>query len=180
MTLKVIYPTLLVALLAGFFGGAASSRQSSAAPAGITSIQFIRTQGVEVIDRTGKVRIGLSTNPQTGAAMVSMFDPSNNSPHIIIGTQIDGSSNIQMSDSSGNKRASLDLLANGAVRLALTTAASQGGIVLGTGDKSALVFRDNSNRVRAAVGLDGTDSPTVAIYDESNKVIWTAPPTNAN
>jgi hypothetical protein len=176
MNLRTFWPMLLAALLAGFAGGVFSNfrpalAQQTSTP---TSLPYIQAQKLEIIDQSGKVRLSLGSNPQTGAAGLSMFDGTSKSPRILIGEPGDGTNTIVLQDVNGKRLASLDLLPEGTPRLALFNSTG-GSIVLGAADKSVLTFNDNSQRSRATIGLDSTGQPALAIYDSTGKVVWLVP-----
>src|SRR5713101_366270 len=110
MNIKAYGPILMVGFFAGLIGGIASGSRPSLAQQIPPTIQAqtIQAQNIEVLDRSGKLRMRLASNPQTGAAGVSIFDASNGTARIIIGALVDGTSDIQIMDANGNRRASLD------------------------------------------------------------------------
>lgn len=115
MNPKTYAAMLVVAFSAGFFGGMASNPRASFAQEGPEAIQVAR---IDAVDQTGKVRIRLATNPQTGKAGLSIFDATSNSPRILIGELADGTNIIQLQDVKTNKVSSFDLLPGGTSRLA--------------------------------------------------------------
>jgi hypothetical protein len=176
--MKSTLSILLSALIGAISAAVISNARPTAPVQAPTRTQYIQAERIDVVDRTGKLRISLTTNPQNGTASVSVsvFDPTHTSPRIILGTMADGTSNIQLEDENGQRRASLDYL-QGAARLVLLTSSPSGGVVLGSSDTSLLTFRDHSDRQRAVLGLSQSDDPTVQFLNDTGGVIWAAPPT---
>jgi hypothetical protein len=173
MNLKGAVPILVVAISAGFLGGMVFNLHSVLAEPGP---QTIRAQQFELLDATGKVRVKLASNPQSGASGIFIFDPSNASPRIFMGISADGGTNIQLMDGDGKRRASFDLLAQGSARLSLVNSDFKGGAVLATSDNSQLVFSDDNQKPRLILGVAKSSDPAVVFYDENKNLIWSAPP----
>lgn len=168
---------MLTALLCGFVGGFASNARSSAAQALPTKIPYIQTGRLELLDPSGKVRIRLAVRPENGAAGLILYDSAHSNPRIIVQVQPDGTSNIQLQDENGQRRASFDYLTQGVVRLVLINSSLSGGTVLGTNNSPLLTLSDHNDKVRAAFGLSSSDNPNLQLLNGSGSVLWSAPTT---
>jgi len=167
----------VTALLSGVVGGAISNVRLSAAQPIPTKIPYIQTGRLELLDSSAKVRIRLAISPENGAAGVVLYDSTHSNPRVVVQTLPDGTSNIQLQDENGQRRASFDYLA-GAVRLALVNPSLSGGTVLSTNTSPLLTFTDQNGKVRAAFGLNPTDNPGLQTLDQTGSVIWSAPTTS--
>jgi hypothetical protein len=151
---------------AGIMGSCRSSQQ-------IPSI--VKAQRFELVDSSGKTRIAMSMNPETGAAGISLYDAGNPAPRILIGTSSDGNAEISLDDSDGNKRAELSLTSK-MVRLSIVAPSLRGGVVLGSSaDKTAILFNDDTPAPRAVLGLTPAREPNLTIYDQNKLPIWSTP-----
>jgi len=168
---------MIMALLCGFVGGITSNARPSTAQPVPTKIPYIQTGRLELLDPSGKVRIRLAISPENGAAGVVLYDSTHSNARIIVQAYPDGTSNIQLQDENGQRRASLDYLTQGAVRLALVNSSLSGGTVLGTNNSPLLTLSDHSDKVRAAFGLNSSDSPNLQLLDGAGSVLWSAPTT---
>lgn len=137
---------------------------------------IVKAQRFELVDTSGKTRIAMSINSETGAAGISLYDANNSVPRILIGTSVDGNAEISLDDTSGNKRAELSLTSK-MVRLSIVAPSLKGGVVLGsTTDKTAILFNDDTPTPRAVLGLTPAREPNLTIYDQNHQPIWSAPP----
>jgi len=162
----------LIAIVAGVLGGSMSNARLLSAQSTTTQI---KTQALDVVDQSGRSRIRMATNPQSGAAAITLYDTTSSSARIVVGTLADGTTSVVLNDGSGQRRASFDIFSNGAVRVAMSNSDQTGGLVLGSSDKSILTFSDGNQKQRATFGLTSAGDPAIAIYDSNGKVTWKEP-----
>ena len=130
-------------------------------------------------DQSGKPtpRLIAGVSPDTGVASVSIFQPNNSAPRLLLGVRSDGTSSLELRDSSGNERGELTTSASGDVRLNLVDKDLKGGVLLGSSSSgSALVFNDAQPKHRAVFHLSTSGEPTAQMYDKDGTVTWQAPP----
>jgi len=167
---------VITALVGGIVGGIVSNARPSSAQVGPTKTPYIQTGRLELLDQSGKVRIRLAISPENKAAGVVLYDATHTNPAVVIQTLPDGTSNIQLQDENGQRRASFDYMTQG-VRLALLNSSLSGGTVLAAGTSPSLTFSDRNEKARAGLGLSSSDNPTVQLLDGTGTVLWSAPPT---
>jgi hypothetical protein len=121
-------------------------------------------------------RLVAGVAPQSGAASVSMFEPNNSNPRILLGVKSDGIGSVELRDSDGNKRGELTAASSGDVRLNLVNKDLKGGLVLASSaGETVLVFNDSQPKHRALLRLNASGDPSAAMYDKDGKAVWQVP-----
>ena len=153
---------LVLAIGLGFEVGSYRAVCAAAGPAVITA------QGLRIVDGQGSLRAAISVNPQTGAAALSVFEPNNANPRVMVGIRGDGLGTVEFKDSAGAKRAELVSTGAGAVRLAFWDQDAQSALSPRlaasvdpqSGVASVSMFGTNNSKPRVLVGVrsDGIGS----------------------
>ena len=152
---------LLVGIAGGFAAGYRRNVLASDSPPVITA------QALRIVDSQGAVRAAISVNSQTGAAGISIFEPNNNNPRVILGLRSDGVGNLEFRDSGGTKRGEIVSSGTGEIRLSFWDQNTQGTgprLSASVNDQSGVaglaIFEPNNSKPRMLMGLrsDGIGS----------------------
>lgn len=153
---------LLLAVGLGFEVGSYRAVSAAAGPA------VISAQELRIVDGRGALRAAIAVNPQSGAAALSVFEPNNTNPRVIVGVRSDGLGTVEFRDSAGAKRAELVSTGAGAVRLAFWDQDAQraasprlaASVDPQNGVASISMFGANNSKPRVLVGVrsDGIGS----------------------
>jgi hypothetical protein len=88
----------VVSLAVGFCVSQLQRVSAAAAP------PIITTQALRIVDGQGNLRAALSVNPQSGTAGLSIFEPNNTNPRVIVSVRSDGAGDVELRDPSGSPR----------------------------------------------------------------------------
>ncbi len=166
MTNRQFRILMVLTLVSGFLGGAASNLLLRGAPAVAqaegTVHEVVKAREFQLVDSDGKLRAALTVSP-LGDATFSLYDP------------------------AGKGRAALVVFSDGGASLSLHGPAGEGRVWLKMFDgRPRLTILDAEGNVRTVVGCTETvdkhtgaeiDYPesTVTIYKADGDVLWQAP-----
>lgn len=181
---------VLVALVAGLVGGAASSwflmGSLVFAQKAPQSEKVLQAERFEVIDQAEKVRAKFGMLPD-GTPLLMLLDQTEKS-RVELSMETDGSPHLALYDRGGNNFIALAVLPDSSAHLQLFDQAGKLRITLGTAPDGSpdLELLDQSKTLRAALGsvqledrrtgsVETRSPSSLVLFGKDGKVLWQAP-----
>lgn len=184
--------TVTMVLLMSLVAWSATARTGKAQAAGSAASDLV-ARSLTIVDQKGTPRVFLGIN--TNGPIVQLYDEKGTAG-VVLGVTKDGPV-AALADEKGRLRATLAVLPDSQVRLydengnqRVVLGSGKGGSVMHLNDEngkprigltvikegiSGLVVADDKGNPRATLGVNANAAPTVELFDEKGKIIWTRP-----
>ena len=183
MTARQFRTLVVLTVIAGFLGGAASDLLFRGVPVlaqeALDSQAVVKARSFQVVDDQGKVQaqFGMLPGKDVGGSdgsfvpSLALYD-ADSRPRSVFYLAADGSPDLVLLDSTGEPRVSLGLAADGSPGLALldSTGELRAGLAVLDDYGPSLALLDSAGEPRVSLGLVADGNPGLTLRDSAGKL----------